>query len=529
MENPKSVVELFLQDRKIFEFNIPMIKIDETNGSLLEEIDYYASINVEDYLNKELRFQGDATNFFKWVRNEDTMPPSNLEDRPLLHFTPDTGWINDPNGLVYQGGKYHMYFQYNPFDTKWDNMSWGHCISEDLLHWEQLDTVLWPDESGTMFSGCGLVNERGMQGLPRDALIFFYSAAGGSNEWSKGKEFVQRIAYSINHGKTLVKRKSIFLPTIERENRDPKIFWHERSKAYIMVLWLQGNEFAILRSTDLCDFTISQRLILEEAFECPDLFELPIDGDMNHTKWVFWCADGFYFIGDFDGYQFMNYGPRKQAYASKIPYAAQTISGLLERTVSIPWFRTKNEGKRYTGMMGLPRELQLLSENEDIILSQTVTREFEEAKQLLYSLLPEKDTGTKLDDISIQLEDKDSQLGYKFQINNEQVIEIKIQFNIDRGRYTSNIKGYELTVDMDLNHIEFLGEIILIPNHLQNLSIIIDKGIVELTAKNGIIYSVYEMPDYCISGDYRIAIGQKDAVKKMEIYGIGMGDKEWQP
>ena len=108
--------------------------------------------------------------------------------------------MNDPNGLVYAEGVYHLYFQHNPFDVQWENMSWGHAVSRDLLHWEQKDDVLFPDETGTMFSGSGIVNDRKMLGLPEDALVFFYTAAGNNNKWSAGKQFTQRIAYSTDGG-----------------------------------------------------------------------------------------------------------------------------------------------------------------------------------------------------------------------------------------------------------------------------------------------------------------------------------------
>lgn len=130
-------------------------------------------------------------------------------------------------------------------------MSWGHAVSRDLLHWEQKDDVLFPDETGTMFSGSGIVNDRKMLGLPEDTVIFFYTADGNNNKWSAGKQFTQRIAYSTDGGETLHKIDKGVLPTVCKENRDPKVFWHEKSGAYIMTLWLEENDFGIFRSTDL--------------------------------------------------------------------------------------------------------------------------------------------------------------------------------------------------------------------------------------------------------------------------------------
>ena len=157
------------------------------------------------------------------------------EERPCYHVTGGSGWINDPNGLIYSEGKYHLYFQHNPVDVNWGNMSWGHAESTDLLHWVQKEDVMFPDENGTMFSGCAILNERGLLGLPKDTPVFFYTVAGSASEWSKGKKFVQRIAYSTDQGETLTKIEENVLEHIEADNRDPKVYWHEEKQLYYMV------------------------------------------------------------------------------------------------------------------------------------------------------------------------------------------------------------------------------------------------------------------------------------------------------
>ena len=132
-------------------------------------------------------------------------------DRLAFHLMPETGWMNDPNGLVCQDGIYHLFYQHNAFGTKWDNMSWGHAVSEDLLHWEHRSMAILPDEDGTIFSGSGLCNEKGLLELPENALVFFYTSAGGSSDspWSEGRQFTQRIAYSTDRGETLHKKNQV--------------------------------------------------------------------------------------------------------------------------------------------------------------------------------------------------------------------------------------------------------------------------------------------------------------------------------
>lgn len=381
-------VEFFVENgesrEKVLELLIPVAEQEGDSYSY----DYYAHIPMKHLLhhrpaeNSTLLLQGEVSKLFlDSIRNEaaDRSGKEKSSQCPTIHFTAHAGWINDPNGLIYADGVYHLYFQYNPLNTAWNNMSWGHAISRDLLHWEQRDTVLLPDKEGTIFSGCGIVNERGLLGLPKDALVFFYTAAGNTNQWSSGKQFTQRIAYSVDGGETLSKRETPYVDTICKENRDPKVYWHEESNAYIMALWLEENDFAILRSTDLEHWKQSCRFTLQGAWECPDLVKL-YDANGN-GQWMFWSADGFYFFGVFDGYTFRTDGVRREAYFNKIPYAAQTYFGTKNRTISIPWLRLPNDGRFFTGAMGLPQEFtyQVCEKGERRLLQRPVREFFERA------------------------------------------------------------------------------------------------------------------------------------------------------
>ena len=285
-------LEIYLEGtkapEKLFEFIIPVG--DTADGAY--PYDYMARFPVEKFTDKTLTLVGDIPQAFWKEVFTASFHPKKTCDRPAFHFTADYGWINDPNGLVYQDGSYHLYFQYNPFDTKWNNMSWGHAVSQDLLHWKQEKSVLFPDEDGMIFSGSAITNDRELLGFSKDTLLFFYSAAGSSNEWSQGKEFVQKLAYSTDGGQTLEKQAAPCLPTIAKENRDPKVFYHKKSGGYIMCLWLEENEFALFRSEDLAVWTQTDRFTLKDAWECPDLVELMDEKGKSH--WMFWSADGFY-------------------------------------------------------------------------------------------------------------------------------------------------------------------------------------------------------------------------------------------
>lgn len=325
--------------------------------------DFYGAWKVAGYCGRELELTasgGEEILKKSPIRQEDARPVNEYSYRPKLHYAPEFGWVNDPNGLVYQDGIYHLFHQYNPYSTEWENMSWGHAVSRDLLHWEEQDVALCPDQYGTMYSGCGFVDKENCAGYGKDALLFFYTAAGGRNEWSvrEGNAFTQRLCWSTDQAKTIYMEETEILPWIKAENRDPKVFRHEPSNAYIMVLYLDENEFLILRSKDLFHWGETQRLSIPGMWECPLLMELSVE-ESTEKKWVFWSADGYYVTGQFDGYQFTAESERSMAYFSRRAYAAQTYENTADRVILVPWLRLDNAWGNYHGMMGLPQTLTL--------------------------------------------------------------------------------------------------------------------------------------------------------------------------
>jgi levanase/fructan beta-fructosidase len=458
-------VAFIVGEKKAYEFRIPMMEDGDSTYQ------YHAPIPIGNYKGSYIHLEGDYTERFLQEISQSDHIPAYEEKHPLLHFTANTGWINDPNGLIYDNGIYHLYFQYNPFDKNWENMCWGHAISKDLLHWEQKETVLYPDQEGLMYSGCGIINEQGLLGLPKEAHIFFYTCAGDRSNWSKGTLTTQKIAYSTDGGNTLIKKEGVVVPHICGENRDPKVYWHEQTKAYYMVLYLEEHDFALFRSTDLEQWTMTQKLTFDKAWECPDLREIPIVG--GGVKWMFWCADGYYYLGEFDGYTFETDGILREAYKTSLPYAAQTYWGIEERVVIIPWLRSVNKNKLYTGAMGIPRELRLIERNDDYVLSQLPIKEFEDQKELVYEATIEDETGSYHQKEGAVIEISLDMTGIKsVQLS---VFEILIQYQASSG-------------------IIRIGETdCLLGERLNNLCIIMDREIIEVTAKDGTIYAVFEV------------------------------------
>lgn len=375
-DGEERVLEIFLVEKgkkeKVAEWKVPI-------SDDFYRWDYKAAFPIEQFKGKELEIIAEAPEsfFLAIAQGEDRELTAGRERHPKIHFSAETGWINDPNGLIYADGIYHLYYQYNPFHIKWNNMCWGHATSKDLLHWKTEKQVLWPDENGTMFSGCAIANRRGKLDIPETAILYFYTAAGGITDWSKDKEFTQRIVWSTDGGFTLNKIEAPCLDTIYHENRDPSVFWHEESESYIMTLWLKDADYAIFRSSDLEHWEMSQELTLPDTWECPDLFQLKTaDGE---ECWFFWTAGGNYFPGSFDGYTFTPHGQRRQAYLSKLPYAAQIWSETEGRTISVPWLRLENDDRNFTGAMGIPVEFTAKKTEEGFVIAQKPVRELFEA------------------------------------------------------------------------------------------------------------------------------------------------------
>jgi sucrose-6-phosphate hydrolase SacC (GH32 family) len=174
--------------------------------------------------------------------------------RPAAHYTTTIGWINDPNGLIYVNGRYHMFYQHNPMGVNWGNMTWGHAISEDLVHWTEVGDALFPDETGTMFSGSAICDERNVAGFGAGAILLYYTAAGRNSELSKDAPFTQCLAYSTDNGETFTKyEKNPIIQHIIGGNRDPKVQWSDELGKYTLSLYLDGKDYCIFASDNLLD------------------------------------------------------------------------------------------------------------------------------------------------------------------------------------------------------------------------------------------------------------------------------------
>ena len=463
----------------LFEYDLPVVS---------ERVDFYFALCVEEYIGETITISVDfPEDGIGDLLFEDEEPPLPRISHPLIHFSSPFGWINDPNGLIFDGGLFHMYYQHNPCDTKWGNMHWGHAVSADLTHWKKMETALCPDEYGTIFSGCAVADKDNLTGHGWNAIIYFYTAAGGTNRWSQNRKFTQRLAYSTDGGMTLKKDPDFELDTISRENRDPKVFYHAKSGAHIMVLFLEDNDFGIFRSTDLIKWDMTQKLTLEGAWECPDLFELPVEGT-DQTCWVFTSADGFYFTGDFDGYRFLSHGIRQNAYIGTIPYAAQTFSGVTGRVLSVSWLRISPSGKPYSGIMSVPSVLSLSPSTAGVKLR---------------NALPEEFTSRRFERARVDL----SKAGvYAITQMGEQAYEITVALWCEGGsRISVLFAGHTIIVDCKTKMMNVDDrEIPFEPCRVLDIDVLVDYDVIELRAQNDTIYYAYENTVSTLSGEITV-------------------------
>ena len=285
----------------------------------VDKVDYYVPLELKGSNLLDILFRGDRRTkgalselaCWREMKYSQTFDTTNREAfRPIYHHTPAYGWMNDPNGMFYKDGVWHLYYQYNPYGSQWENMTWGHSTSRDLIHWEAQPIAIAPDALGSIFSGSCVVDKDNTAGFGKNAIIAYYTSAGDSQ--------TQSMAYSTDNGRTFTKYSgNPVLTAAVPDFRDPHLFWHEPTRRWIMILAV-GQEMQIFSSANLKQWTMESRFGAEYGghggvWECPDLFQLPVRGT-GQQKWVLVCninpggpfggSATQYFVGDFDGHRF---------------------------------------------------------------------------------------------------------------------------------------------------------------------------------------------------------------------------------
>lgn len=479
--------------------------------------DYWVFCDMSRYQGKEVRiaYPGDDATLGLIYQADEIAGQDSLyreSNRPQVHYTQRRGWNNDPNGLIYYDGEYHLFYQHNPFEREWENMHWGHAVSRDLIHWTELQEALYPDEHGTMFSGSAVIDYKNTSGFGKKGvppMVAIYTAASSDRQ-------VQCIAYSLDKGRTWTKYADN--PVIDskekwnsQDTRDPKVFWHEPIKKWVMVL-NERDGHSIYHSDDLKHWEYQSHIT--GFWECPELFELPVDGNPDNTKWVMYGASGTYMIGSFDGYKFTPEAG-KYYYTTGSIYAAQTYTNIPSsdgRRIQIGWGRIAHPGMPFNGCMLIPTSLSLKTTSEGIRLFSTPIKEFDQLQTCVYK-------GASL---------TSEQAGEVLQPYNKNAT-LRIKATLKLSHATSaglSLDGQNL-LDYDMNGNRVNG-VFYSPDDMTSMEItvdmIIDKTLVETYVDNG-AYS-YSMERKANNQEGFRFWGNNIEIKNLEVYTL---QSIWNP
>ncbi|MBU5670342.1 glycoside hydrolase family 32 protein [Paenibacillus brevis] len=443
--------------------------------------------------------------------------------RPGFHFSVPSNWMNDPNGLVYYEGKYHLFYQHHPYSTDWGTMHWGHAASDDLVHWEDKPIALFPDEHGTIFSGSCVVDWHNSSGFFAEGTHGLVAIFTHNDTYPGSGQPRQRqsLAYSSDKGETwsFYSGNPVLSEPTLIDFRDPKVFWHSPSSHWVMVL-AAGDRIQLYRSENLRDWKLASEFGAGEGshrgvWECPDLFELPVD-DGERTKWVLIvsvggdqdCPEGShtqYFIGEFDGIRFVNdYSPEHvlRLDQGRDHYAGVTYSDIPDadgRRILIGWmtnlrYAGNTPTGTWRGAMTLPRVLTLVTVEGEIVLKQSPVHELMQLRNgaanwndiTVSAEVPlEVDTETELLELEIEMD-----------ISSDQELQVKVQ----SSQACETIIGYDpgsqrLFIDRTHSgHIDVHPDFAikhnapLAPkNGKIKLQLWVDRSAVEVYANDGIV------------------------------------------
>ena len=482
--------------------------------------DWWAVLDIARWHGRPLtvrvdRLRDDST-ALESLKQSDTFEPADElyrePLRPAFHFSARRGWLNDPNGLVFFDGEYHLFFQHNPYGWDWGNMHWGHAVSRDLLHWQELGEALYPDTLGPMFSGSAVVDWQNTSGFGRDGkppLVLIYTAAGDPA--------VQCLAYSTDRGRTFAKYTgNPVLKQLTPGNRDPKVLWHEPSRQWVMVLYVQRGEtptIEFLTSPDLKQWT-SQSAV-EPFFECPDLFELRV-GDTAERKWVLTAASSEYMLGTFDGRKFTAETAKLPGHRGRGFYAAQTFSDLPAadgRRIQIGWLQAPSPGMPFNQAMSVPLELSLRETAAGVRLCCQPIREMERLRAKSHQVAAQAIApgNNALDGLSI-----------------DGPLELRIEFEPgDATEIVLNVRGVPVIYDAGKQELVVNGHRASAPlvEGRQRWTVLLDKTSIEVFAADGQIY--LPMPVLVDAANTSLGISAKGGVGRLVRFDVHELQSVW--
>jgi len=478
---PKQRVEIRVQGKPIRSFDIEL-----ADG----QPDWYAYLDIRAWKGQTLQITSNkekaTTHIFDAIKQADQELDAQQRyqesNRGLFHFSPKRGWNNDPNGLVFYQGEYHLFFQHNPYGAQWGNMHWGHAVSKDLVHWNEVGEALYPDSFGTMFSGSGVVDIDNTSGLGTKAnppMVVFYTAAEQS--WTQG------MAYSTD-GRTFSKLGRPVIPKIQDGNRDPKVIWYEPGKHWVMVLYVtepnDQHTMHFFTSTNMKDW--KEASVIKGGigndhylFECPEFFELPIEGTQER-KWILTGANSQYAIGSFDGQTFTPEIERLNGQRGRDFYASQTYNDEPKgRRIEIGWWRTHTDGNGscFNQSMSIPMELKLVQTSKGPRLSRTPIAEL-----------------TRLRNKQVNFHAVSLKNGQTFHAEGTDAEALEIRATLSPGKASmihATVRGVDLfynVAEQELSVDGVIAHAALSPEGKLDLTIYVDRTGLEIFANNGLCF-----------------------------------------
>lgn len=458
------------------EGKICVVKDNEQKGTLMnvrlarERVDSYVPFVLSAYKGQHIsiEIQGVPETALCWkeLKLSGSFDMANKESfRPLYHHTPAYGWMNDPNGMFYKDGVYHLYFQYNPYGSVWGNMHWGHSTSTDLMHWKFEGCAIVPDAWGAIFSGSCVVDHENTAGFGKEAVVAFYTSAK-STPW--GDIQMQSMAYSLDNGKTFTKYEgNPILTSSEKDFRDPKVFWYAPGKHWVMILAV-GQHMEIYSSVNLKEWKKESEFGAMQGahggvWECPDLVEIPVEGT-REKKWVLICnlnpggpfggSAAQYFVGSFDGKKFVNESPTQTKWMDwgKDNYATVTWNNAPDgRCIALGWmsnwqYANNVPTRQYRSANTLARDLTLYREGQELYLKSTPSSEVKKAR------------GKKVSIPSFKVSEKHEMVNLFEEKQGAYEVEIVIQ-NAGASKIAFcllNDKGEKVSMYYDLNRKQFV-------------------------------------------------------------------------
>ena len=479
-------IEIFNEGKQIRAFDVELATND---------IDYWVVTDLSEWLGKDLVLktrQFDQKNqaiLDKITFADDIMESNDLYREPLrsqFHFSSKRGWLNDPNGLVFYDGEYHLFYQHNPFN--WDhsrndyNKTWGHAVSSDLVHWQELPGAIHPDHLGPIYSGSAVVdhyNTTGFQTGTEKPIVCIYTSAGGRSPWSLDKKFTQSLAYSNDRGRSFtIYDGNPVQENIEYINRDPKAIWYEPTKQWVIVLHFDERAMGFFTSKDLKTWELQSECESKIMQDCPEFFQLAVDGDQKNKKWVLYGGNGAYMFGEFDGQIFKPETKETQFNYGNCFYASQTFSNIPEsvgRRIQMAWGVIPTEGMPFNMMMLFPVELTLHGTGDGLRMFAYPVKEIKKLHKKEYSwnntnLIP----GVKiLSGINSELLDIDAD----FAVGKAK----SFGFDINGIRIAYNTREQNLVCGENEAHLSPVKGAI-------RLRVLVDRNSIEIFANDGRIY-----------------------------------------